>query len=1148
MFSCRSCLVLFASAFSFSPSLQSATGFSWTDDFNRDSLGPHWQASGFAWTVQDGALRGDWLDSRFAVVSHPRLYRRLTTEVTVTPRAAQGKSWKIAALAVHRDGRNFWHLGLVEAPDKTGKKHFVEFCEMRNGRWLSQQTLEPTGREGGRYAWEYDRAYRLRIVLTPAGIEGSVYDRNGGRGARLGYRFTAPAVALGRPALRVVAMKADFDNFKMQAEGAGVEAPSPPGETAFPPYAVKGSGLPAPGRSTGFFRVLRKGGRWWFADPRNELFYAVGTDHVNYYAHWCQKLGYAPYQRNCEKKYGSIGPWAESSARRLRDWGFNLLGAGNIAEVRHKGLAHTLFASFGTMFAGRSALVEKVHWTGFPNVFDPMWPKYCRARAQELCKPNRNDPWLLGYFLDNELEWYGKDRSETGIFTDTMKWPAGHTGKQALVEFLKEKFDTVQAFNRAWEPDIRAWDDLLAKTKIEAVAAEAHAARRAFVARVADRYFAVATAAVREYDPNHLVIGCRFAGNAPSWVWEACARYCDVVTFNNYPRIDMDSGDLSELAAKFADYYELVKRPMMITEWSFPALDAGLPSKHGAGMRVDTQAQKARCFSLMQHLLFRLPFMVGSDYFMWADEPAQGISDTFPEDSNYGLVNVKDEPYPELTRACRRLNPLAAALHGGRIPETYLIAAGIRAGRLEVSVDNRAAVPASPKILIDMNGTILERTAHVPANGRGQVSVPAGAVPGGQIVRVRLVRDPRTPPGCRGKVDLLTGVYRPGLGWPDSARIRRPLFLLNPGKTPRPSGPVFLEQAFPATRTPTKETVWFAMVNATGVGGEAPAVRLDDGAVAFRAPELPAGGGLAGLLYRGNGNPAGETARSETARVKVERIGETGFRIGNGVLDLRNDGKSGNVVDRISVSGVPLGSYNPLVWQDPGQNQWVRTSQSEGLSIRRLPGGAVLVNVVAAGGKSSRTITAVNGTGQAAARKAAPVRFRVAHRLIVWPGEPWFACRALWVENADPVRRLQIKGVFFYLWPGIGGAAEGDRPGSRLWPAVPNYYRKGGGGFWQDPKAKAVFGATPLAADSRLVVQFWIDNGGGRHPDARIELKPPVELGPGEKRSLPAGDWLLVFGARDTGPEAPDSWSRLRNFVSAASKTVVRLGSVEKRP
>ena len=54
-------------------------------------------------------------------------------------------------------------------------------------------------------------------------------------------------------------------------------------------------------------------------------------------------------------------------------------------------------------------------------------------------------------------------------------------------------------------------------------------------------------------------------------------------------------------------------KPLMITEWFFPALAIGLPCTHGAGMRVSTQGQRAACFSHFQTLMFSLPFMVGSN-------------------------------------------------------------------------------------------------------------------------------------------------------------------------------------------------------------------------------------------------------------------------------------------------------------------------------------------------------------------------------------------------------------------------------------------------------------------------------------------------------------------------------------------------------
>ena len=149
-------------------------------------------------------------------------------------------------------------------------------------------------------------------------------------------------------------------------------------------------------------------------------------------------------------------------------------------------------------------------------------------------------------------------------------------------------------------------------------------------------------------------------------VWEEAGRQCDVVSVNCYRRLDLERGVIVD---SFEDdlklWYGLAGSPLMLTEWSFPALDAGLPCTRGAGQRVQTQGDRARAFLIFQRLLFSTPFVVGSDYFMWVDEPALGISSTFPEDCNYGLVNEDDQPYAELTRAAADLNPRACRIHAG---------------------------------------------------------------------------------------------------------------------------------------------------------------------------------------------------------------------------------------------------------------------------------------------------------------------------------------------------------------------------------------------------------------------------------------------------------------------------------------------------
>ena len=120
----------------------------------------------------------------------------------------------------------------------------------------------------------------------------------------------------------------------------------------------------------------------------------------------------------------------------------------------------------------------------------------------------------------------------------------------------------------------------------------------------------------------------------------------------------------------FTNRYALVKRPMLVTEWSFPALDSGLPCTSGAGQRFRTQTLRTQATELFARTMLALPCLLGYDYFMWVDEPAAGISDAFPEDSNYGLINEKSVAYPEITAMFTRLQHDVATVRAAGLPVT----------------------------------------------------------------------------------------------------------------------------------------------------------------------------------------------------------------------------------------------------------------------------------------------------------------------------------------------------------------------------------------------------------------------------------------------------------------------------------------------
>lgn len=567
--------------------------------------------------------------------------------------------WKTAGLTLWRDERNHWRLNLVEAPDDTDKRHFVELEQMRDWLWLSREGIQPDEsvaytREG--WQWAYGTPYRLRIEWNSQRIVGEVWEDET-LCWRAGWRF---AGYQGTPGIIVNGFEAAIRDARIERREPAKISP-----VSIPTY--RGARVkPAKRHATGFFRVEQVDGVWWLVDPKGNLFLALGTDHASYFVHWCEQLGYAPYHRNMVRQHQSEARWAQETLQRLKAWGFTALSVNHSLFLRHRGLPHMEFLGMGYGFAQYDDLVKPIHWTGFPNVFSPEWAQYCEWVAYERCRPNRDNPWLLGYFLDNELEWFGKEHVDWGVAIEALRRPPEHPARVALAKLLRQRYrGDIAAFNRAWEANLRDFDEIARSDSPPTIrTARARQDGVAFVRLVAQRYFEVATRAIRKHDPNHLILGCRFAGNAPP-VWDIAGKYCEVLSVNTYPRIDLRRERVLDWEELLRRWHRESRRPLMITEWSFPALDSGLPCKHGAGMRVDTQAQRAQCFRIFQTAALSLPFVVGSNFFMWVDQPALGISRTFPEDSNYGLVNEQGVPYKELVQVATEVHRRAYAIHSG---------------------------------------------------------------------------------------------------------------------------------------------------------------------------------------------------------------------------------------------------------------------------------------------------------------------------------------------------------------------------------------------------------------------------------------------------------------------------------------------------
>lgn len=397
----------------------------------------------------------------------------------------------------------------------------------------------------------------------------------------------------------------------------------------------------APPRAQGYYRVERRSGVWWFITPSGDPAISAGVDTVTYAGDVIKGTTVHPYRANVAAIYPNEFSWGAATIERLRRWGFNTLGAWSDAKLQDRGMAYTVILNI----AARSG----ANWQyGRPaDVFDPKFEAAARQIAAQECKPRANDPQLLGYFSDNELRWGPDWRGKQNMLAMYLALPAGAPGRKRAMEFLKRRYKNIAALNRAWGVAASSFDAIPAGAAGAAFASD----NERFLALVADRYFRICARAIHQADPRHLYLGARFSGTPPDPVIRA-ARLADVVSINIYR---LDPRSLVE------HVYALTRRPVLITEFAFRAENAGLPNTQGAGPKVADQGARAQAYSDFTAKLEGLPEAVGYHWFEWCDEPKQGRFDG--ENSNYGLVNIKDQPYADFVSAVTEANRQALAIH-----------------------------------------------------------------------------------------------------------------------------------------------------------------------------------------------------------------------------------------------------------------------------------------------------------------------------------------------------------------------------------------------------------------------------------------------------------------------------------------------------
>jgi len=422
-----------------------------------------------------------------------------------------------------------------------------------------------------------------------------------------------------------------------------------------PQFDRFGGDTSVPRAATGFFRTECIAGCWWLVTPEGHPFFSVGANVMSFNG-TANREGVCHYGDACRRKYASREAWAAAQVERCQAWGINTVGCWSDWELFRGRLPYTVNLDVGA-----------ANWLSgaWADLFDEAFAARVREKMGQVAVPLKDDPFLIGYFLGNEMKW-GPDHRGGSLLEDFFGKPAESAAKRALIGFLRQRYDSPEALRQDVDTPAASWEELAAaKTIVLRPTPAAAALPLAWAETVAERFFAVTARELKAADPNHLDLGVRFISQmTPPAVLRVAGRYVDVMTINFY-----DIGNLVYLIrglwpdylpvdGDLARHFQVGGRPILVSEWGYRAADTGHPNSWPPIYPVlPDQEARAAAYEAFVRRLLACPWFVGHHWFQWADQPREGRFDG--ENNNFGLVSLDDDPYAPLVQRSALLSRAA---------------------------------------------------------------------------------------------------------------------------------------------------------------------------------------------------------------------------------------------------------------------------------------------------------------------------------------------------------------------------------------------------------------------------------------------------------------------------------------------------------
>ncbi len=292
------------------------------------------------------------------------------------------------------------------------------------------------------------------------------------------------------------------------------------------PLDKYGGAIHLNGKKTGFFHIQNLNNRTFLMSPEGHAFFALGLNHIS----------------NCEQEiYHHIGAFQKKETRlkKIRDdlssWQMNNCGNGCPKDLQDQ---MPFFLTLSLLSNGHYKAVDEFT---FDDIFDPNFVLRCKNKIRTTCTQYADNNYLIGYYFTDTPRWdilTSRRRHGDNWVSHLRNQNGRSAGKKKYVDFLRARYQDISLFNAAYGLHFRHFDQLYESRFDHIDIDQRHilADDQAFLGIIAEQLYALISAEIKRYDPNHLLFGDKhIAGDHPEAVLRAAANYVDVISIQPGP-------------------------------------------------------------------------------------------------------------------------------------------------------------------------------------------------------------------------------------------------------------------------------------------------------------------------------------------------------------------------------------------------------------------------------------------------------------------------------------------------------------------------------------------------------------------------------------------------------------------------------------